>query len=567
MIARIIALLSFYTLSLASAQHEWQKPKPLVSTAHVEAIMGPLTADAPTEPRHIVWVWGYDGGHRPGAHDYLRVRDLMTSLLEKVPDVTVETAYLFPSKAQFEKADLVAMYLHLPQLTNAQYSDFKAYVQKGGGVVALHETAIIRPAEEGKKLAQCLGMAWDEGRSDWGAIFEDITVKQDHTIFRGFPEKLRIVDEFYWNLNQLEDVQVLGHVRTGRPGGSRGLIPPNELSKQASPMFWILERGKGRVFGTTTGHNTFTYYDPEFRIILFRAMAWAMREKADPFLKMVGEGITNEQGMLGTTNTMRDWKGKLRRPPEPVEQGFKFVQMCDTQLGMGGYAHDVEAFERAVVQINALNPDLVFICGDLVQDANDTSFRDFNRIKAKLKIPCHCAAGNHDVENQPTLKSLKQYREKVGKDYYTVEHKGYTFAVANTQLWKAPVRGESEKHDTWFIQTLAEAKSKNQPIIVVTHYPLFADAPVEGESYMNLPLAKRKELLTLFEDFGVIAHLSGHTHRYIANTYKGIQLVSGETTSRNFDQRPLGFRLWSAVPGKELSHSFVRLAGQLKIGR
>jgi len=139
--------------------------------------------------------------------------------------------------------------------------------------------------------------------------------------------------------------------------------------------------------------------------------------------------------------------------------------------------------------------------------------------------------------------------------------------VANTQLWKAPVRGESEKHDTWFIQTLAEAKSKNQPIIVVTHYPLFADAPVEGESYMNLPLAKRKELLTLFEDFGVIAHLSGHTHRYIANTYKGIQLVSGETTSRNFDQRPLGFRLWSAVPGKELSHSFVRLAGQLKIGR
>lgn len=72
MIARIIALLSFYTLSLASAQHEWQKPKPLVSTAHVEAIMGPLTADAPTEPRHIVWVWGYDGGHRPGAHDYLR---------------------------------------------------------------------------------------------------------------------------------------------------------------------------------------------------------------------------------------------------------------------------------------------------------------------------------------------------------------------------------------------------------------------------------------------------------------------------------------------------------------
>jgi len=31
---------------------------------------------------------------------------------------------------------------------------------------------------------------------------------------------------------------------------------------------------------------------------------------------------------------------------------FRFVQMCDTQLGMGGYEHDVKMFEQAVKQIN-----------------------------------------------------------------------------------------------------------------------------------------------------------------------------------------------------------------------
>jgi len=31
--------------------------------------------------------------------------------------------------------------------------------------------------------------------------------------------------------------------------------------------------------------------------------------------------------------------------------------MCDTQLGMGGYAHDVDSFEKAVVQINEMGPD------------------------------------------------------------------------------------------------------------------------------------------------------------------------------------------------------------------
>ena len=73
------------------------------------------------------------------------------------------------------------------------------------------------------------------------------------------------------------------------------------------------ELGKGKVFGTTTGHNTFTYYDPLFRIILFRAMAWVINEKPDPFMPLVFDGITNDEDMVGTTDTMRNWKGKRRK--------------------------------------------------------------------------------------------------------------------------------------------------------------------------------------------------------------------------------------------------------------
>ncbi len=300
----------------AAAQHEWQKPKPLRTKADLEKIIGPLETKAPSKDLRILWVWGYDANHRPGAHDYLRVRDLMSGLLRKVPRVSVDEVFHFPTKEQFAGADLVAMYLHLPPLKAEQYANFKAYIRRGGGVVALHETAIMRPASEGKKLAQCLGMAWDEGRSEWGAIFEDITIENDHAIFKGFPSKLRIVDEFYWDLNRIDGIDVLGTVRTGPPHGSRGPIPESRLSVAPSPMFWTLEMGQGRVFGTTTGHNTFTYYDPEFRIVLFRALGWVLREKPDPFLPLVFEGITNEKGMVGTVDDMRDWKGKLREPPK-----------------------------------------------------------------------------------------------------------------------------------------------------------------------------------------------------------------------------------------------------------
>lgn len=242
---------------------------------------------------------------------------------------------------------------------------------------------------------------------------------------------------------------------------------------------------------------------------------------------------------------------------------FTFVQMCDTQLGMGGYEHDVKTFELAVKQINTLAPDFVLICGDLVSKANDSSFADFNRIKSGFKIPCHCAAGNHDVGNEPTLASLDYYRKTIGKDYYVLEHKGYTFLVANTQLWKAPVTGESEKHDTWFKASLKSAKKKGRPVVVVTHYPLFVKNADEKENYYNIAPAKRKELLALFKANGVVAMLAGHTHKLVVNDYEGIQMVNGETTSRNFDKRPLGFRLWTAEEDGKLSHKFMKLDGQI----
>ncbi len=249
------------------------------------------------------------------------------------------------------------------------------------------------------------------------------------------------------------------------------------------------------------------------------------------------------------------------KPANAKQKAFTFIQMCDTQLGMGGYEHDVKTFNLAVKQINAMRPDFVVICGDLVQNADDKSFADFTAIKAKFKLPCHCAAGNHDVKNDPTHDSLLRYREKIGEDYFSFEHKGYTFVIANTQLWKAPLEGESEKHDVWFKTTLETAKAKSSPVIIVVHYPLFVKEPNEKESYYNIPQPKRQELLDLCAKNGVVAFLAGHTHKQISNEYQGIQLVNGETTSKNFDNRPMGFRLWNAGDEKGLRHQFVKLEG------
>jgi 3',5'-cyclic AMP phosphodiesterase CpdA len=236
--------------------------------------------------------------------------------------------------------------------------------------------------------------------------------------------------------------------------------------------------------------------------------------------------------------------------------------MCDPQLGMGGYQDDMQRFEQAVKQVNELRPDFVVICGDLVNRCDRPSFDDFNSIRRKFAVPCYCAPGNHDVGNTPTPRLLKQYRDLVGKDYYSFERKGYLFVVANTQLWKASVAGESGKQDAWFGKTLERAAARKQPVIVVTHFPLFVKEPNEAETYYDLPLEKRKELLALFKRCGVVAVLSGHTHTTNIRDYEGIQMVCSQNTCKNFDHQPFGFRVWHFTPQQPYRHEFVPLHQQ-----
>ena len=103
---------------------------------------------------------------------------------------------------------------------------------------------------------------------------------------------------------------------------------------------------------------------------------------------------------------------------EREQKSFSFVQLCDTQLGMGGYDHDLETFKLAVSQINELKPDFVIICGDLVHKANDSSYSDFKKIMEGFKMPCYLAPGNHDVGNIPNDTTLDYYRKTIGNDYY-----------------------------------------------------------------------------------------------------------------------------------------------------
>ena len=243
-------------------------------------------------------------------------------------------------------------------------------------------------------------------------------------------------------------------------------------------------------------------------------------------------------------------------------EAFSFVQLCDPQLGIGGYEHDLDSFRKAVAQINLLKPDLVIVCGDLVHRGHDNQrFEDFLAVKTRLTMPCYLAPGNHDIGNYPNHETLANYRKRVGKDYYAFQHKGHTFIIVNTQLWKHPLAGESEAQDQWFRETLRDTAARKSPVIVAGHLPLYTLDPEEPQTIHNIPPKRRTGLLDLLTEHRVVAVLSGHVHANIVHDHAGIQLITTASTSWNLGNTPLGFRLWRVETERPWAHQYVEVEG------
>jgi type 1 glutamine amidotransferase len=290
------------------------KSNPPVPKAQVERLTGDWEGARLSRDVRILWLYGPED-HRGGEHDYIRIKELCVPLLKEIPRVSVDEAYQFPSQKQFEEADLLIQYLHLPDLSDEQFAMYQAFVDRGGAVVSLHESCIMRPLDHAEKLAGCIGCSWKGNKdSKWGRfdhqhkLFLDTT----HPAFEGLPSTMKFNDESYWNLLTRDNVQVIGAIApdTAREDQSfKEALVGDEARSQA---FWTYTSGKGRVFGTTTGHFTYTFYDPMYRLLLMRGVAWSLDEKPGPFMPLVFAGITGEKDMVGTTDTMFDYKNRKR---------------------------------------------------------------------------------------------------------------------------------------------------------------------------------------------------------------------------------------------------------------
>lgn len=206
----------------------------------------------------------------------------------------------------------------------------------------------------------------------------------------------------------------------------------------------------------------------------------------------------------------------------------RLIHLSDLHFG----AHDPEIVEAVERQVNAANPDLVVISGDLTQRAKTEQFQQACRFLERLRDNGHdvlAVPGNHDVPLYDVLRRflspLTRYMRYIDESLCPLfELRGATVLGINTARSFTFSDGRISHEQMDLIRNTFERSDPEAMRILVTHHPLFA-LPV-GEEVARA--VGRSELaLDAIAEAGVDMMLSGHNHQASAHSARDLVIRAG----------------------------------------
>ncbi len=235
-----------------------------------------------------------------------------------------------------------------------------------------------------------------------------------------------------------------------------------------------------------------------------------------------------------------------------TDNNFSFVFMTDIHLAPE--RHATEGLLQAIDTINKLAPDFVLTGGDNIMDAlgqkesrADSLYTLFETTIKKLKMPVYYTLGNHEVFGlykesgvSPDNKyyGKKMYENKLGKRYYSFDHKNWHFVVLDGIGFTEERRyyGVVDSVQVnWLKHDLANTE-KSKPVAVCIHIPLVSigtqinRGPTEGLQKSSV-ITNAHEIISILEQHNVKLVLQGHAHFLEDIYYNGIHYITGGAVS------------------------------------
>jgi 3',5'-cyclic AMP phosphodiesterase CpdA len=205
----------------------------------------------------------------------------------------------------------------------------------------------------------------------------------------------------------------------------------------------------------------------------------------------------------------------------------RLIHLSDLHFG----AHDPRLVDAVEEQVNAGEPDLVVISGDLTQRATTDQFKEACRFLERLRDAGHdvlAVPGNHDVPLYDVLRRflspLTRYRRYIDDTLCPfIELPGVSVLGINTARSLTFSDGRISHEQMDFIrESFARTPPKTMRILV-THHPMFA-LPVGDGPELGKAIGRQELALDTVADAGVDMLLAGHNHR--ASTHDASDLVT-----------------------------------------
>ncbi|MFC1569675.1 metallophosphoesterase family protein [bacterium] len=233
-------------------------------------------------------------------------------------------------------------------------------------------------------------------------------------------------------------------------------------------------------------------------------------------------------------------------------QKFNFAILGD-RTGAGPDSWKI--LDRAIAEVNRLQPDFVVMIGDVIEGSRQTMQLNLEWTEAmshldSLKVPLFLVPGNHDIFNGT---SYQLWKEKIGNPYHAFSYRGCRFIFLNTE--ESQGAGESGLG----VQQLNFLRNEIQNhqydhLFLFMHQPMWILKKGLGQQW--------NEIETLLADrpYTVIA---GHLHVLAAKRTKGnMLLIQGPTGgSMRMQRNPvLGFFhhiTWVSVDQGHPSFAFI----------
>lgn len=215
-------------------------------------------------------------------------------------------------------------------------------------------------------------------------------------------------------------------------------------------------------------------------------------------------------------------------------QHFRFAQLTDLHL-RDNSTQPTEDLMACIKAINAMDSvDFVLVTGDISDSGDRSSLVRARSVLDKLRVPYHIIMGNHETKWSES--GCTAWQEVFGGERFVFEHKGVHFLGFNTGPLMRMAYGHVTTQDLLWMGGQMKEWRKDEPIIVVTHYPLL-DGDVDNWYRAT----------DLLRQYNVRLLIGGHYHSTGVHSYDGLPGILMRSTLRDEQGLP-GFGIYEVTP-------------------